>query len=135
MLILYNRDHHVYLSARDPPSRRGRVFFSNPLNLNLAYRVFGLSPPSYCHHRSQIYLIVSTFQLFGHDGIVLVILELVTALLKWQISKWMVPLGVGTRSGILFITSLCDILSLPKGPQRTLVSHQRHRVKIIEPML
>ena len=125
---------------RDPPSRPSRrVLFSNPLNLNLASRVFGLSPPSYCHHISQIYLIVSTFQLFGHDGIVLVILKLVTALdlanLEVDAPPARGPWGVGIRSDKLFITSLCDILSLPKRPQRTLVSHQRHRAKTIEPML
>ena len=44
----------------------------------------------HCHHRSQTYLIGSTF---GHDGIAVMILELVSVLLKRQISTWMFLLG------------------------------------------
>ena len=79
------------------------------------------------------YLLDRTTFWYDRDGVVLVILELVTALLKWQISTWMLLLGVETRADKLFITSLGDTLPLPKRPQRTLVSRPRLRVKIPNP--
>ena len=118
-----------------PPQRISSVPkrpISNPLNLDLASRVLAFPLRLYCHHTSQIYLIVSTFWSRRHRSRDTRICDR-SVKLKWQISTWMLLLGVGTRADKLFITSLGDTLSLQKSPQRTLVSRQRLRAKIPSP--
>jgi hypothetical protein len=81
------------VSFRLPRASRPRAF-SEPLNLNLASQVlaFLLRLVATC-------LIGSTF---GHEGTVVVIPELVTALSNRQISTWMLLLGLKLTK--LFIT-------------------------------